>query len=157
MWETIDLTRLAQVIAQAGRPVHVNMLARAVVRARLEAEAEGRLYAPGAQYTPEETIRFHGQLAMVKAVKAGGNPKQGPFKILTLALPDGTERYMAAEVPGAPAEDRQPVTDEQVGRDEQDGPAIRTAVQEALGADDRFVWFQDARVITGAWPRCCQR
>jgi len=144
--QDVNLEALAQVIHERGRPVHLNQLARAAVRARLQAEAGERLYAPGAQYTLGETIRFSDQSATVKAVKAGGNPKQGPFKILTLALPDGTERYMAAEVPGAPAEDRQPVTDEQVGRIiEQHGLAIRMAVQEALGADDRFVWFQDAQ------------
>ncbi len=142
----VNLDALAHVIRETGQPVHVNLLARAAMRARLQAEAGERLYAPGAQYAAGETIRFHSRSATVKAVKAGGNPKQGPFKILTLALPDGTERHMAAEVPGAPAEDRQPVTDEQVGRIiEQHGPAIRTAVQEALGADDRFVWFQDAQ------------
>ena len=142
----VNLDALAQVIRETGRPVHVNLLARAAMRARLQAEAGERLYAPGAQYAAGETIRFHSRSATVKAVKAGGNPKQGPFKILTLALPDGTERHMAAEVPGAPAEDRQPVTDEQVGRIiKEHGPAIRMAVQEALGADDRFVWFQDAQ------------
>ena len=144
--ESVDVETLAQMIRQTGRPVHVNVLARAAVQAQLEAEVGERRYAPGAQYASGETIRFNGQPATVKAVKAGGNPKQGQFKILTLALPDGTERYMAAEVSGAPAEDRQPVTDEQVRRIvEEHGLAIRTAVQEALDADDHFVWFQDAQ------------
>ncbi|MBC7249930.1 MAG: Eco57I restriction-modification methylase domain-containing protein [Anaerolineae bacterium] len=146
MRETIDLERLAQVIAQTGRPVHVNVLARAAVQARLEAEAGQRLYAPGAAYTPGETILLNGQPATVKAVQTGGNPKQGPFKILTLTLPDGTERHMAAGVPGAPAEDRQPVAAEQIDRVLKDGgPSIRAAIKEALNADARFVWFQDTQ------------
>ncbi|MBM4465995.1 MAG: hypothetical protein FJ014_10670 [Chloroflexi bacterium] len=144
--ESVYVGTLAQVIRESGRPMHVNVLARAAVRAQLEAEPGERLYAPGARYAEKETIRFKDQSARVKAVRAGGNPKQGKFKILTLALPDGTERYVAAEVPGAPAEDRQPVTDDQVHRIiEEHGPAIRTAVQEALGTDSHFVWFQDTQ------------
>ncbi len=140
-----DLQTLVQVIREAGRPVHVNVLAQAAVRSRLEAEAQKRLYAPGARYTHGETIHFNGQPAKVKAVTDGSNPKQGSFKILTLVLPDGTERHMAAEVPGAPAEDRLPVTEEQVHQVmAEHGAAVRRVVQEALRADERFVWFQDA-------------
>jgi len=142
----VSLEVLAQVIREAGRPVHVNVLTRAAVRAKLETQTGERWYAPGAQYATGETIRFNDQPAVVKAIEAGSNPKQGPFKILTLVLPDGTARYMAAEVPGAPVEDRQPVTDDQVRQTiEKHGLAIRTAVQEALAADDRFVRFQDAQ------------
>ncbi|GAB4537244.1 MAG: hypothetical protein Kow0063_23690 [Anaerolineae bacterium] len=144
--QDISLETLAQTIRAAGRPVHINVLARAAARAWLEAEAGERRYAPGAQYTPGESIRFGGQPATVKAVQAGGNPGQGPFKILTLALPDGRERHMAAEVPGAPADDGQPATDEQVDRAiAENGLSIRGAVQGALGADGRFVWFQDTQ------------
>lgn len=153
----VNLEALAQVLREAGRPVHVNALARAAVQARLETKARERLYMPGSRYTPGETVCFNGQPATVKAVKAGGNPKQGQFKILTLALLDGTELYMAAEVPGAPAGDRQPVTDEQVRRIiEEHGLAIRAAIQEVLGADECFVWFQDAQMICGTWPRHCR-
>jgi hypothetical protein len=141
----VNLETLAQVIREKGRPVHVNVLARAAVRAQLEAEGEERLYTPGAQYAEKETIRFKGQLATVKSVRAGGNPKQGKFKILTLVMPDGTERYMAAEVNEAPARDREPVSDREVRAiaDGADGLAIRKVVQEAMVGDDRFVWFQD--------------
>ena len=133
---------LAQTIRSAGRPLHVNVL----TRAWLAAQAGGRRYASGSRYRPEETIILDGQQAVVEAVERAENPIQGPFAILILRLPDGTKRLMAAEVPGAPAEDRQPVTDEQVRRIlEERGPAIRAAVQEALAADDRFVWFQDAQ------------
>ena len=133
---------LAQTIRSAGRPLHVNVLARAW----LAAQAGGRRYAPGSRYRPEETIILDGQQAVVEAVERAKNPIQGTFAILTLRFPDGTKRLMAAEVPGAPAEDRRPVTDEQVRRIlEEHGPAIRAAVQEALAADDRFVWFQDAQ------------
>ncbi|RMF29408.1 MAG: hypothetical protein D6759_13895, partial [Chloroflexi bacterium] len=112
--EDINLEALAQEIREASRPLHLNVLAQTAVRSRLEAEARERVYAPGAQYASGEIIRFNGQLATVKAVTKGGNPKQGSFQILTLVLPDGTERHMAAEVSGAPAEDRRPVTEEQV-------------------------------------------
>lgn len=53
---------------------------------------------------------------------------------------------MVAEVAGAPTWEQKTVSDERVQdvyRDE--GLAIRTAVQEALAANDRFIWFQDAQ------------
>jgi formylglycine-generating enzyme required for sulfatase activity len=143
--DVVNVGALAQVIRDAGKPVHVDVLAQAAVRALLEAEE--RRYAPGAQYAPGETIRCNGQLVKVKAVQDGSNLKQGSFKILTLALPDGAERNLAAEVAGAPAEDQEPVTDQKVRviADGENGLAIRTTVQEALAADDRFVRFQDAQ------------
>ncbi len=142
----VNRERLAQAVREAGHPVHLNLLAQEAVRAWLEDRAAERGYAPGARYESRETIRFNGQPVQVKAVEIGSNPKQGQFQIVTLLLPDGTERWMAAGVPGAPAEDRPPVTEEQVERIiGQHGPAIRRAVQETLGADDRFVWFQDAQ------------
>jgi len=144
--QDVNLESLAQEIHVAGRPLHVNVLARVAVRAWLEAQAGERHYAPGARYAPGETIRFNGQLVTVKAVQAGGNPKQGQFKVLTLVLPDGTETYMAAAIAGAPAEDRRPVSDEQVDRIVREhGLMVRTAVQEALAADDSFVWFQNVQ------------
>lgn len=145
--ENVALETLALVIRETGRPVHVNVLAQAAVRAWLEAEAVERHYAPGAKYVQSETIWFNNQPVMVKAVRAGSNPKQGHFKVLTLVLPDGTEQYMAGEVAGASAQDREPMSEERVQAilDGEDGPAIRTVVQEALDADDRLVWFQDAQ------------
>ena len=142
----VDLEGLAKVIREKGQPVHVNVLARASVQSQLEAEAGQRSYVPGARYIQGETIRFRRQSATVKSVRIGGNPKQGRFNVLTLVLADGTERYMAAEVPGAPAQGRQPVTNEQVDRIiKEHGLAFRTAIQEAMSTDDRFVWFQDTR------------
>jgi hypothetical protein len=145
--ENVDLEALVQVIRDAGRPVHVNVLAQAAVRTWLEAEAGKRHYVPGAKYVQSETIWFNNQPVMVKAVRAGSNPKQGHFTVLTLVLPDGTERYVAGEVVGAPAQDREPVSEERVRAilDGEEGLAIRTVVQEALDADDQFVWFQDAQ------------
>jgi len=145
--ENMDPEVLAQEIRTAGRPVHINVLARVAVQAQLEAKAKERRYAPGAKYAQGETIRFNGQPVMVKAVQTANNPKQGQFTVLTLTLPDGSERYMVAEVAGAPAQDREPVSEERVRAvvGGENGLAIRTAVQEALNADDRFVWFQDAQ------------
>lgn len=146
----VNLEILAQTIRETGQPVHINVLARSAVRAWLEVRAGERIYAPGARYAEGETIQFKGQQAKVKEIRSGGNPKQGQFKILTLVLPDGTEQYMAAEVAGAPDEVREPISEARVRAivDGEGGLAVRTAVQEALGADGRFVWFQDAQ---GDW------
>jgi hypothetical protein len=142
----VNLELLAQQLWTAGRPLHINVLARAAVRAWLEDQAEVRLYVPGARYVPGETIHFKDELVTVKAVQTASNLKQGQFKILTLALPDGTEKHMAAEVTGAPAEERQPVSDEQLDRIiRQGGSTVRLAVQGALTSDDRFARFQDTQ------------
>ena len=145
--EDVNLEALAQVIHEEGRPVPVNVLARAAVRTWLDAEVGERHYAPGARYAQGETIRFNDELVVVNAVQAGGNPKQGKFKVLTLVMPAGTQRYLAAEVPGAPAEGRRPTSDGEVRiiADGKDGLTIRTVVQEAMAKDDRFVWFQDTQ------------
>jgi len=134
---------LAQTIRSAGSPLHINMLTRTAVRAWPDAQAGERRYAPGSQYRVGETVLLDGQCATVEAAGRGENPLQGPFTILTLRFPDGTERLMAAEVPGAPVEDHQPVTEEQV--EEMlgaQGTAIRRAVRAALQSDPRFVSFQ---------------
>lgn len=142
--EDIDLQLLEQEIRKAGRPLHANILARAAVRAHLERAGSERSYAPGAQYAPQEVISFDGQQATVLAVEPASNPKQGAFKILTLMLEDGTERYMAAEVAGAPAEHKRSVTDAEVDQViAEHGATVRAAVSDALGGDGRFVWFQD--------------
>jgi len=142
----IGLQVLEREIRAIGRPVHINILARAAVRDRLERGVGERHYAPAGQYAEGEAIRLEGQLARIKSVRAGSNPKQRSFSILTLELPDGTVRYMAAEVPDAPAEDRKPVTDEQVSQVIGEyGPTVRRAVQKAMSEDDRFVCFQNAQ------------
>ena len=139
----VDLDILEALIHEAGRPVHVNVLTRAAIRAWLSAGEEGRRYAPGAQYQVGETVLFEGQRAAVESVREGSNPVQGPFAVLTLVLPGGTERLMAARVPGAPAEDREPVTEARVAEAlRAQGGAARQAVQAALTADPRFVSCQ---------------
>lgn len=142
--ETVEA--LAQVIRAEGRPVHVNVLARAAVRAHLQQVAERR-YAPGAQYMPCETIWLDGQRVAVRAVQPASNPRQGAFKILTLVLPDGSKRYMAAEIPGAQARDTKRVPGKKVRSvvEGEDALAIRTAVRRAAAADVRFACFQDAQ------------
>ena len=135
----VNLEILSQVIREAGQPVHINVLTRAAARAWLEVGAGVRHYAPGARYQAGETVLFGDQRAMVESVRQGGNPVQGPFAVLALLLPDGTERFMAAEVPEAPAEDRQPVTEARVEEAMRtQGAALRRAVRAALGADSRF-------------------
>jgi len=139
----VNLDVLAQTLRSAGHPIHVNVLARAAVRTWLEAGAGVRHYAPGAQYQAGETVVFGDQHATVRSVQEGSNPIQGPFSVLTLILPDDTERLMAAEVPGAPAGDRQPVTEAQVDEIQRtQGAAIRRAVQATLAADPRFISCQ---------------
>ena len=141
--DEVSLDGLSQVIRDAGRPLHVSVLTRAAARACLQAGAMERCYAPGASYQANETLLFQGQRATVAAVRAGHNPAQGTFSVLTLLLPDGTQRLVAAAVPAAPAEDRQLVTEAQVDdllRTQ--GAQVCQAVQAALATDPRFASCQ---------------
>lgn len=144
----VNADELAQLILKKGRPVHLNQLVPVAVEAWLETLSRERRYMPGDSYSAGEIIRFNGQPAKVEAVQIDGNPKQGRFQILKLAFPDGTKRYVAAGVRGAPIEEHQPVVvdKKQVQRIiEQHDLAVRAAIKRALDADDRFVWFQDAQ------------
>ncbi len=146
--EDVDLRVLAQEVREAGQPVHLNVLAQAALRARLKAATTERLYAPGAKYTEKEIIRFEGQPVIIDSVETGSNPKQGQFQVLTLRLPNGKVRYMAAGIDGAPARDRKSISLSekriQTILDGEDGPTIRATVQAALQRDRQFVRFQDA-------------
>jgi len=131
---------LADLIRDGGRPVHLNVLTRHAVRTWLEARAEERHYAPGGQYKPGECIRFRGQRSIVTNVLPASNPVQGDFSILTIRLPDDTERLMAADIPDAPVERQQQVTQEAVDAYlDTKGEEARAAVREALKSDARFV------------------
>ncbi|HIE27595.1 TPA: hypothetical protein EYP66_09935, partial [Candidatus Poribacteria bacterium] len=122
----VDIETLAQVICEAGRPVHVNNLAREFVRwGLLAVRKEVRRYSPSATYAVGDKVRWKGKLGEVKAVKDGENPRQGKFSIINLVLPDGGEIRLAA-----------------VG---EYGLVIRTAIQDAMRKDARFVWFEDAQ------------
>lgn len=140
----VDLDALEQEIRSAGRPVHINVLARAVAQPWSSGPVKPRRYAPGSGYRRGEKVLVDKQAATVKATTRAENPVQGSFRILTLALPDGTKRYKAAKVKGAPTEPRQtspigsPYPDS-IG----DSQRIRTVVGIALGTDRRFASFQD--------------
>ena len=146
----VELELLEAVIGREGRPVHINVLARAAIRSILELEAVERPYAPGSTYAQGDQIRLDGNTATVEQVLEGSNPTQGAFKILTLLFPDGTKRLMAAEVSGAPTHNPEPVSEDKVRSivSGKDGSLIRSAVQEALEQSQRFTWFQDAQ---GDW------
>jgi hypothetical protein len=141
----VNLEELAQMIRERGRSVYIGELARAAVRVWLEAIVGKRRYSPGAQHTLGETIQFDGNLVTVKSVRSGSNPQQGQFKVLTLALPDGTEKCVAAEVAGAPVHGRETISDQKVRSivAGEQGASIRAMVQDAMSKDSRFVWFQD--------------
>jgi len=141
--QDVNLDTLARTVRSAGCPLHLNVLTRAAARVWLEAQTGTRRYAPGSRYQVGETVLLDGQRAVVEAVQQGGNPVQGTFTILTLRFPDGTERLMTAEVPGAPEEECQPVAEEQVEEMlNARGAAARQAVQAALQSDPRFASFQ---------------
>jgi hypothetical protein len=140
----VDLESLAEAIREKGRPVLLNSLALVAVQAWLK---HSRIYAPGAAYTVGEHIRWKGQRAYVVAVEKGENPHQGTFKIINLSLPNGQHVRMAAEVPGAPNQDREPVSEEKVRAivSGEDGLVIRKIIREAMRADTRFVCFQNTQ------------
>jgi hypothetical protein len=127
-------------IHDAGRPLHLNVLAQHAAQTWLEARAQQRCYAPGTQYKPGERIRFRGQWATVTNVQSACNPAQGEFSILTIRLPDGSKCFMAAGIPGAPVDEQQPVTPELMdGYLDKRGEEVRLAVQIVLDGDPRFV------------------
>ena len=141
--DEVSLGPLSQVIREAGRPVHINVLDREAARAWLEADGGARQYAPGAHYGPGETVLLEGQPTTVKSVLKGCNPIQGVFTILKLLLPDGKERLMAADVPGARSDERRVVTDAQVDETlRQRGTELRKATLAALEGDVRFSHVQ---------------
>lgn len=104
-----------------------------------------RLYAPGCDYSVGEKVLYQGHPATVQSVTDGFNPKQGNFKILHLSLPKAPDCSLAASVPGAPAQDHTPITDDriQAALRGKDGVELRQAVISALNQDRGFIWFQD--------------
>jgi len=145
----VDIEMLAHVIREAGRPVHVNKLAWAFVRTRLLAEArEVRRYNPNATYVVGDQVRWKGKLGKVESVEDGMNPKQGQFKILTLALPDGEQIRLAAEVGERAGQDKSGILDHKIRAivNGKYGLEIRTTIRNAMDKDERFVWFEDAVV-----------
>lgn len=144
--EDIDVDALAEQVRAEGKPVHENVLARVVATQRLQDLLTVRLYAPGARYRAGERIVYDNQEVTVKTVREGGNPKQGDFQVLTLVLPNGTERYMAAGIVDASTQDQREVTKDEVDCTvKEHGVEIRAALWDALNADERFVWFQNAQ------------
>lgn len=142
MTETdVNVDPLVDLIHDAGCPVHLNVLTRRALRSWLEAKAQERHYAPGAHFKPGERIRFQGQWATVADVQAARNPVQGDFSVLTITLSDGSACLMAADIPGGPAETRQPVTEEVLedllNRREDEA---RRAARAALDDDPRLVF-----------------
>ena len=149
-WEVltadVNLDAMASVIREEGLPVHVRKLALAAVRIYLAEQTGERVYAAGNSYISGEKILLYGKKAVIEAVEDGQNPAQGRFKILILRLPDGSQKYMAAEVLEAPKVEQEPSSDRQVDIFyKENGLAIRTGLQNALQGDERFVWFQDAQ------------
>jgi hypothetical protein len=150
----VDIEILAQVIRDTGRPVSVNKLAQTVVRTlesslreqsseRLTEVREVRRYTPSAAYTVGDKVHWKGEIGEVKALVDGTNPRQGEFKILTLALPDGEHvRLVAKETV-----ERRILSDKELQTilNGKDGLAIRTNIQNAMHNDARFVWFQDTQ------------
>ena len=140
----IDPVDLAKVIRDAGKPVHINVLARTVATSWLNQVESERGYAPGAFYEEGENIQLYGRSATITVIQPGHNPKQGEFQILQLTFADGSHKQIAAGIEGAPNNDRIEITPEQLQkRQAQDGLSLRTAVQDKLAEDDQFIYFQD--------------
>ena len=153
----VDIKILAQVIRDTGRPVSVNKLAQAVVKTlasslreqsseRLTEVKEVRRYTPSAAYTVGDEVRWKDKLGEVKAVANGENPRQGKFVVLTLVFPDGGQIRLAAKSSGEDIQEQESVSDRKVRAIVGEyGLAIRTAIQNAMHNDARFVWFQDTQ------------
>lgn len=144
MTPAIDPDKLAELILTANKPLHINVLAREILKSHLESQTTERLYAPGAAYAIGEKIRYDSYIASINAITDGSNPKQGAFKILHLVTNSGTEFYLASQVPGAPNQDRSKVTDQAIAQElnGDTGIEICRAIRQALGADKRFAWFE---------------
>lgn len=140
----INLPTVETYIRNRGRPVHINMLARTAVSAWLEQNTQIRQYAPDITYTVGDMIQFNGRATTITAIQPGYNPQQGKFQILTLVLPDGTQKHIASGISGTPHIDRVEVTVDRVQKIiAEDGLTWRTAVHNTLITDARFVTFQD--------------
>lgn len=142
----IDPEVLAQAVYSSGRPLHINALVRAAIRACMEA-SQPRPYAPGNAYRVGENVLIAGQIATVETIQRGENPKQGSFTILTLRFTDGSQRFMAAEIPNTPvAEERPSIPEEWMDEllVEVEGleTALRQAIQDTLQDDPRFTSLQ---------------
>lgn len=136
----LNLKDSHNIIQEAGRPVHINILTRNAARAWLKSRAEERHYAPGDRYRPGETLLFERQRVTVESVQEGSNPLQGSFTILTLRLPDDARRLIAAEIPDAPVNEQRLVTEERVEEVLREQQAeIRQSLRSALSNDPRLV------------------
>lgn len=139
-----SLAAIADLIREAGSPLHINRLAPIAVRLWLESQAGQRAYAPGAIYAEGEVVQFHGRSARVIAVQPGDNPKQGKFHIVTLRFEDDSQKRVAAAIDGAPDAEHVEISDARVqAMLDDDGWRIRVAIQEALDEDGRFCTFRN--------------
>ncbi len=143
--QDVDLDALEDQIRSAGKPVHINSLARAAAQSWSSRLATRRQYAPGSRYARGEIVLIDGQAYVVKAVTPARNQEQGHFQIVALELPDGTKRLKAAQVRGAPAEPHQVSADGVCPESIDDGRHVRAVVGEALGEDPRFDRLEDSQ------------
>lgn len=143
---SFDMSYLAETFRTTGRPLSSLQLLRLLEQSTRTPSIKVWPYAPGNDYAIGDVLSLETHHVTVVAVESAGNPKQGSFKVLTLRLPDGSERRMAAGIAGAPtaalieiADTKNPLLDP---REE---AAHRQNLRAALNADARFAHFYTAR------------
>ncbi len=140
---SVDLEKLAQIIQEAGRPMLLDKLVQ--------------ISNPEISHVKMPRDHFKDQPALVKAIQDSGNTQNGTLRVLTLLLPDGTERYKvligeyisvylpSGVLPNAidTTLSEKKLAERKVKIGPQEREVIRDAVRKALRTDQRFAWMND--------------
>jgi len=139
----VDLEALRALILKEEQPLRIAVLAGRAVKVWQDRQGQPRKYAPGATYPVGEHVLYQGQVARVESAVDAENPVQGAFQVVALALPDGSKKYLAAGVRGAPTSVRPEPSAEGSQPALPAGLEERRQVEAALEGDTRFVWVPD--------------
>jgi hypothetical protein len=162
-----DIEALISVLLERETPLPTSELARILISARLEADAKALAerfsdvlpYHPADSYKVGQRLVFTSEAlttGTVKAIHDANNPDQGAFKVMDVALEDGTIAQYASGLTGehslneagidgmATEEGEAPLTVEQIF--DESGEQIFDTLDDALVGDESLVrlagkWF----------------
>src|SRR5688572_7451945 len=173
-WTKIQITpqeieHLQAYLFECETPLSTRDLSRTLVEFRIKNEraasenkqnADSRTYFPKEKYQQGDRLVFsalgwqHGQ---VTAVRAGLNPSENDFDVLTVALEDGSERFFAANLAAHTLNDgpSEPPQDDDLNPElivREHGDVIESRLEDAFSQDDGLVriagrWFPRALLI----------